>query len=793
MISRYVSPEKKFSNWYFGTHQAYKSNHSEMVIRQLGDIADHDRMMTVFQKALLSLQALTPKTASRGIIYVDYGYSYAAVKGKNGLTLVSRQSAFNEVEYWKYDVSEQLGYSEENSDEDSPLDPLDLFVQWIDDPRDKLELFQDVFRKILKHIVNETLDRLGESCEKALLIMLPSLPAATSADWEKLLSSLTREKCTIIIDNHGAGMELQQEETQFLFHNYVSDGLETTLVEVFTPEPDGRTHADAYFYDKGYETDPRKLLMVEKYITHGGMKKSIPVSSRASEKNEIRSSRLPIRLGTVPGFTAFLRSHPATFRDSMFIPNDSDDVDSPRIRQITELFGPYESLSVAYICAQLCNENDLSGISLMDMASVCELLENKQAFQRTNLFTHKKKTLFGVVDELPLDIEAIQYIPSNYSSVGWKCLADPERIPDYQTLDPDSIEIDNIVPALQSIVAHYAFCSTEDVAADLYYFLKHGQEEPSALLTAKVYLILSKDPSFKAQKTSETVQKPVVDTQTYNSSIDGLPKKNFTAVRNTASFLHPASQTHTVFQNDITIAQMGLSMKTYNCLNRAGLTLASSVCAKSDAELLRIRNLGRSCLKEIREWQTAHEGKTAYTYGSSSVNPFPARTGAPVAASQTSVSKSNQSSSPTPVRSPQKANSAVSIKSHPAPASGSNKTGSGIRAPSSPKPNSAVSTANRPASASVSNQTRSSAQEHSPKRNMAATPTASTQVKLSSEPASLKHLPKKVHSKQYGVGVIIEFITSSSGTRIKVRFNYGIEKTFNEALALKSGTIRYQY
>ena len=151
MISRYVSPEKKFSNWYFGAHQAYKSNHSEMVIRQLGDIADHDRMMTVFQKALLSLQSLTPKTASHGIIYVDYGYSYAAVEGKNGLTLVSRQSAFNEVEYWKYDVSEQLGYSEENSDEDSPLDPLDLFVQWIDDPRDKLELFQDVFRKILQY------------------------------------------------------------------------------------------------------------------------------------------------------------------------------------------------------------------------------------------------------------------------------------------------------------------------------------------------------------------------------------------------------------------------------------------------------------------------------------------------------------------------------------------------------------------------------------------------------------------------------------------------------------------
>ena len=62
-----------------------------------------------------------------------------------------------------------MGY-EGNESADAAVDRLDTFVQWIDDPHDKLDLFYDVYRKILRQIVRETLDRMGEAASKSLLI-----------------------------------------------------------------------------------------------------------------------------------------------------------------------------------------------------------------------------------------------------------------------------------------------------------------------------------------------------------------------------------------------------------------------------------------------------------------------------------------------------------------------------------------------------------------------------------------------------------------------------------------------
>ena len=51
---------------------------------------------------------------------------------------------------------------------------------------------------------------------------------------------------------------------------------------------------------------------------------------------------------------------------------------------------------------------------------------------------------------------------------------------------------------------------------------------------------------------------------------------------------------------DTTIEQLGFSVRTYNTLHRAGIRTVGQIYTLSDAQLLRIRNLGKSSLNEIR-------------------------------------------------------------------------------------------------------------------------------------------------------------------------------------------------
>jgi DNA-directed RNA polymerase subunit alpha len=49
------------------------------------------------------------------------------------------------------------------------------------------------------------------------------------------------------------------------------------------------------------------------------------------------------------------------------------------------------------------------------------------------------------------------------------------------------------------------------------------------------------------------------------------------------------------------IEELDLSVRSYNCLKREGITTVGELTTKSEADLLRIRNLGRSSVNEFRE------------------------------------------------------------------------------------------------------------------------------------------------------------------------------------------------
>ena len=52
---------------------------------------------------------------------------------------------------------------------------------------------------------------------------------------------------------------------------------------------------------------------------------------------------------------------------------------------------------------------------------------------------------------------------------------------------------------------------------------------------------------------------------------------------------------------DMTIEELDLSVRSYNCLKRAGIHTVQDLAAKSEDDMIKVRNLGKKSLKEVKE------------------------------------------------------------------------------------------------------------------------------------------------------------------------------------------------
>lgn len=52
---------------------------------------------------------------------------------------------------------------------------------------------------------------------------------------------------------------------------------------------------------------------------------------------------------------------------------------------------------------------------------------------------------------------------------------------------------------------------------------------------------------------------------------------------------------------EMTIEELDLSVRSYNCLKRAGINTVAELCAKSDDEMIKVRNLGKKSLEEVKQ------------------------------------------------------------------------------------------------------------------------------------------------------------------------------------------------
>lgn len=52
---------------------------------------------------------------------------------------------------------------------------------------------------------------------------------------------------------------------------------------------------------------------------------------------------------------------------------------------------------------------------------------------------------------------------------------------------------------------------------------------------------------------------------------------------------------------EMTIEELDLSVRSYNCLKRAGINTVQELCVKTEEEMMKVRNLGRKSLEEVVE------------------------------------------------------------------------------------------------------------------------------------------------------------------------------------------------
>jgi DNA-directed RNA polymerase subunit alpha len=66
-----------------------------------------------------------------------------------------------------------------------------------------------------------------------------------------------------------------------------------------------------------------------------------------------------------------------------------------------------------------------------------------------------------------------------------------------------------------------------------------------------------------------------------------------------ADILAPQKEAKDSSSSTMTIDELELSVRSFNCLKRAGINTVAELCAKTPDEMMKVRNLGKKSLDEV--------------------------------------------------------------------------------------------------------------------------------------------------------------------------------------------------
>ena len=75
---------------------------------------------------------------------------------------------------------------------------------------------------------------------------------------------------------------------------------------------------------------------------------------------------------------------------------------------------------------------------------------------------------------------------------------------------------------------------------------------------------------------------------------------NLTDEAKNAEIMVEKEETHKEKMLEMTIEELDLSVRSYNCLKRAGINTVQELTNKTEADMMKVRNLGRKSLEEVK-------------------------------------------------------------------------------------------------------------------------------------------------------------------------------------------------
>ncbi len=565
------------SVWYIElTEEALRHNQQEFADRMLQDGSGD------------------PEVFSLGAL-IFYGYRLGAVRLKGKNDCCTRQGGYMDNAIWRYNLDEILDKETEGDNLDASVSNI---IEWTINPGSNIDVTENVIEKMIVPMVKQLckIPPPGKRVE-CTIIMPPISGGIEIQDWSSLFVDINAKNLRINIANYSQLLKLNSNNRQYILQHQTDGHRDYVIVSAYEVIRGHNTCLGCMAFDINDSHNCQYMLLDVKPI-------SLTIDNRQErynkkERTEIQNGweYLECKYPVSSGFNSFLGNHEASFGREMYKCSEIEGSIHPDIRAIKAVFHGNEALQVIEVCTRLIGEPNLYNIALGDLVYVANLLQRNKDFKIVSIRTTKNYKL-GTYKQFNslINTDKVSQIPSNYASFTWKIRDKRKALIPYFSLDAKKHSEREMI---ESIIDHFEHCTTDTVADELLYLYKNG-EDPSAFFVAKVFIYLSQMNSLEIESHNEIVTSienvDDIEYQEIDKSHIKVAKPASNPVWKRTIFKQQQAQSSIM---SMSIDELEFSVRTYNCLRRAGIRTVEEITRKSVADLAKVRNLGEKGQEEV--------------------------------------------------------------------------------------------------------------------------------------------------------------------------------------------------
>lgn len=533
-------------------------------------------------------------------VFTSYGMNLAMMELKGKYECITHQDGFRDEAIITKNLDEFLNLK---TDIENPSASVSNIIEWCVDPKSNLDISDDVWKSLIFQSI-KVINRIvlpGKTPE--IVVMIPPVSIDIDfPDWKNMLSALKMKNADILITDYGHVFGVKEQARKYIIQ-YQTDGIREYVIVSGYERVRGKIFCigtlafDVWDNDKEYEL--KTVTETAFNITWS------PDKFKKDDMEEVVSDChfVDSKLAAGSGFNSFLGNHSISYMREMYMLSGETVAD---MQDILNVYSVGESLQIIEVCSRLLAEENLYNIALEDVVAVANRMEHSKSMKKTGVMTgHVARlgTYKGIAQSV--DLNKLRSIPANYATITWKLRDKKKKTVPYEKLELGKYTEKQII---ESIVQYYEPASTENIAEDLLYLAnKSVNTDPSAYFAAKVFLVLLTMDSVMIDSRNEIIKSiKNVDYEEYTPlNIPSLEVKttaqksksgNKSAVERNAVF-KKTSKDKDVF--NIKIEDLGLSVRSYNCLKRARIYTVGDLAKKTPSDMMKVRNLGRNSLEEV--------------------------------------------------------------------------------------------------------------------------------------------------------------------------------------------------